>query len=99
MAHLIVWQFDVSAEHRVAFERAYAADGDWAALFGRAQGFLGTALLASDEVGGRYLTIDRWRDAESFHAFKCDWGAEYAALDRALEGIAGVETRIGSFRG
>ena len=43
------------------------------------------------------MTIDRWRSRADFEAFKRDFGADYAALDRQLEGIADSETRIGAF--
>ena len=42
---------------RAEFEQAYAADGPWAELFGRADGFAGSQLLTCTEQDGRYLPV------------------------------------------
>ena len=95
--YTILWEFLVSPERRPEFERAYAEDGPWAGLFGRADGYLGTELLRCTEQEGRYLTVDRWRTSADFLAIQRDAAAEYAALDHRLAGLADVETRIGAF--
>jgi heme-degrading monooxygenase HmoA len=95
--HTILWEFRVSAERRAAFEAAYGADGPWALLFARAKGFLSVELLRCGDEADRYVTVDRWRSRADFEAFKRDFGTEYAALDRQLDGIAERETRIGTF--
>jgi hypothetical protein len=41
----ILWRYRVKPEHRGDFERAYGPDGDWANLFRRHPGYLGTELL------------------------------------------------------
>jgi hypothetical protein len=56
----IVWEFIVRADRVSDFEKSYAVAGDWAALFRRSAGFLGTALLRDADNPRRYLTIDRW---------------------------------------
>jgi heme-degrading monooxygenase HmoA len=95
--YTILWEFRVPPDRCPAFEAAYGPDGPWARLFGKAVGFIGVALLRCAEQAGRYVTIDRWRSRAEFEAFKREFGADYAALDRALEGIADSETRIGAF--
>ena len=95
--HTILWEFRVPATRRAQFEAAYGADGPWAQLFAQAAGFAGVELLRCIEQAGRYVTVDRWRSRADFEAFKRDFAAEYAALDRQLEGIADSETRIGAF--
>ena len=50
---------------RAEFEQAYAADGPWAELFGRVDGYTGIQLLRCTEQDGRYLPVDRWRVAPS----------------------------------
>ncbi|RJF90850.1 antibiotic biosynthesis monooxygenase family protein [Sphingomonas cavernae] len=96
-AYVIVWEFEVPAMRVAEFEQAYGSGGPWAALFARADGYLGTELLCCAERPGRYLTIDRWESETAFEMFKRLFGAEYVALDKSLEGIASTETRIGAF--
>ncbi len=93
----IVWSYDVPEQHREAFERAYGTSGEWAALFTLGEGFLETALLANAATPGRYLTIDRWREASDFEDFMAAHGDAYAALDDALAGISGRGTRLGGY--
>ena len=95
--YTILWEFRVPPDRRDAYETAYGPQGPWARLFGKAAGFAGVELLRCTEQAGRYLTIDRWRSRADFEAFKRDFGADYAVLDRQLEGIADSETRIGAF--
>ena len=95
--YTILWEFLVPPPRRAEFERAYAADGLWAQLFARAEGFVGVELLRCTEQDGRYLTVDRWRSQADLRAFQRDHGTEYATLDRRLEGIAAIENRIGAF--
>ena len=95
--YTILWEFRVLPDRRDAYEAAYGPDGPWAQLFGKAAGFAGVELLRCTEQAGRYVTIDRWRSRADFEAFKRDFGADYAALDRQLEGIADSEIRIGAF--
>ena len=95
--YTVLWEFLVPPERRAAFEAAYDADGPWTELFARATGFVGIELLHSTEQEGRYLTVDRWRTRADFLAFRRDHGAEYETLDRRLDGLAEIETRIGAF--
>jgi heme-degrading monooxygenase HmoA len=92
-----VWEFDVDAAERERFERLYGPDGPWVALFRRADGYLGTELLRDRDLAGRYLTIDRWRDADAWSAFSARFGAEYAALDRECDGLASSERALGYY--
>lgn len=95
--YTILWEFRVPPDRRAAYEAAYGPDGPWALLFGQAPGFAGVELLRCAEQAGRHVTVDRWRSRADFEAFKRDFGADYAALDRQLEGLADSETRIGAF--
>lgn len=97
MTHVRVWKFRPPEGREQEFEAAYGADGVWAALFGSASGYLGTSLYRPDQVGGWWMTIDRWNSAGDFEAFGHDFGEEYRALDAELEGIAGEEEFIGAF--
>jgi len=91
----ILWRYRVRPEHTQEFERVYGPDGDWAQLFRRAEGYLGTELLSGS--GGDYLTIDRWRSPDDFAAFQQSHGEAYAALDARTEAWTDEETRLGVF--
>ena len=93
---VIVWEFEPKAGQEREFERTYAADGEWAALFRRSPEFRGTELLRP--VAGRgYLTIDRWTSAKAFAEFRDRWKADYEALDRVCEALTAHEALLGRF--
>jgi heme-degrading monooxygenase HmoA len=93
--HLIVWRFAVRPEHRSAFEQAYGPTGDWATLFGRGAGYVGTELVALSDPGS-YLTLDRWESAAAFAQFEHAWSQGYAELDQRLALLTDEETFIGA---
>jgi heme-degrading monooxygenase HmoA len=86
-----VWDYEVPADAVPAFRTAYSSHGDWAELFGRAAGYLGTELYHERDGGGRFLTIDRWRTEQDWLAFRETFLADYEALDARLDGLAAVE--------
>jgi heme-degrading monooxygenase HmoA len=91
----ILWKFRPAPGREAEFERAYAPQGPWAQLFGRAEGYLGTELLVDDAEPGAFFTLDSWRAREDFERFQSNWRAEYEELDRRLEGLAASEALIG----
>lgn len=97
--YALVWEFRPRAGREEDFERAYGPEGDWARLFRRAEGYLGTELLrdGADSAGPRYLTIDRWSSREAHEAFLRAHQAAYEALDRACEGLSDRESFLGCF--
>lgn len=95
--YVYVWEFQVAAAQRAAFERAYGADGDWVVLFRRGEGYLGTSLLRDRDVEGRYLTVDRWRDEAAYRAFRADFETDYRRLDAACEGLTVAERSLGDY--
>ncbi len=97
MTHLRIWKFQPAKGREDEFALAYAANGQWAALFGKARGYLGTELYRPHETGGWWLTIDRWESLADFYEFQRQFGEEYRELDMELEGIAGNEKFVGAF--
>jgi heme-degrading monooxygenase HmoA len=97
MVFVRVWRFRADPRSIAAFERAYGPGGDWARLFASSPGFLGTALLKSPGETAEYLTIDRWRSAEDWDAFRTASNAEYRALDQRCESLTTAELDIGTF--
>jgi heme-degrading monooxygenase HmoA len=95
--HIIVWEFTVREQHIQQFISAYSSDGDWANLFRRAEGFLGTQLLRSSVEPNTFLTIDRWESVASFETFKKRFGTEYKKLDAQMESYTSSEREVGVF--
>lgn len=96
-AYAYVWEFEVPPEAEAAFRREYGPQGSWAALFRRDPAYIETLLLQDRGQPGRFLTVDRWRSAEAFHAFKERFGAEYAEIDRRCEALTHREALLGTF--
>jgi heme-degrading monooxygenase HmoA len=92
-----IWQFRVSSEKVDQFRAVYGPAGDWAQLFQRETGFLGTELLQSATHPNILLTVDRWDSAEAWAAFLRAWGEEYTALDHRCEKLTVAEWEIGTF--
>jgi heme-degrading monooxygenase HmoA len=89
-----VWEYEVPGDRAAAFTTAYAADGAWGELFGRAAGFLGTELYRDAVRSDRFLTIDRWQNEEDWQSFLHAFGAAYESLDARLEGLAAAERSL-----
>ena len=97
MTHVRVWKFRPPEGREAEFEAAYSGHGRWAELFGKAQGYRGTALMAPSDAGDWWLTLDRWASVSDFDAFQANLGEEYRTLDIELEGVAGDEEFVGAF--
>ena len=93
-----VWEFSVKPAFKEQFEEVYGPDGDWAILFNKSPGYLGTSLLSSVESQAIYVTIDRWISREAFAHFKQAHQDEYKALDQKCEGFTESERSLGSFQ-
>ena len=91
----ILWRYEVREEHLPSFECTYGPAGEWAKLFGRSDGYLGTELLSAAD--GAFLTIDRWRDKAALDAFISEHGDDYQALDRLCETWTSSEQKLGEF--
>ena len=93
----VVWQFRARAGMEREFEGRYSSTGDWARLFARVEGYLGTTLMRNAADRRLYLVIDAWRDAESLASFKQAYGAEYDALDKECQALTEDEIDLGTF--
>ena len=89
-----VWEYEVPSDRAQPFTEAYAADGAWVDLFGRAAGFLGTELYRDAARADRYLTIDRWQDEQAWQSFLNAFGTAYESLDAQLDGLAVAERSL-----
>jgi heme-degrading monooxygenase HmoA len=89
-----VWEFEVRGEHVGAFVSAYEANGAWSQLFARGDGYVDSRLYRDTDDARRFITVDRWRDVDSWHVFLDRWGAEYEALDRQLDELTDAERLV-----
>lgn len=95
---LRIWRFQIRPEKTEEFRSIYGPSGNWAGLFRRITGYLGSDLLQSTTEPDTYFTIDRWESPEAWAAFLRAWGDDYAALDRRCESLIAAETEVGEFR-
>lgn len=93
---VIIWSYEVKPERAIEFEQRYASDGDWAALFARDRGYLGSELYHDHASPYHYLTLDRWESQTAFEEFMRAYRTEYETLDRECEGLTVQEERIGT---
>ena len=91
----IIWRYRVAPASQRQFEQAYGSNGDWAKLFGEAEGYIRTELLRGGD--GDYLTIDYWLGADAWEAFSAGHGEAYRALDARCDALTEAEERIGLF--
>jgi heme-degrading monooxygenase HmoA len=89
-----VWEFEVPAQEVEAFMSSYAANGAWSQLFARGDGYVDSRLYRATDDARRFITVDRWRDLDSWQVFLDRWGAEYQALDKQLEELTNTERLV-----
>ena len=92
-----IWTYQIRAEKQREFERAYAADGNWAKLFRKAPGYRGTRLLRDLREPGRYATVDTWESLEALEEFKKRFTKDYEELDRLCGELTLSEEHVGMF--
>ena len=95
--HVILWKFTVREERIRDFVRACRSDGDWAQLFRRGEGYLGTRLLRCADEPNIFVTVDRWDSADCFEVFKKQYETEYNELDARFEAYTLSEEKLGAF--
>jgi heme-degrading monooxygenase HmoA len=97
VTHVRIWRFSPAPGRERDFAAAYASDGPWARLFNHGEGFVGTTLLAPHELGGTWLTLDRWDSLSAFERFQETYGKAYVSLDEELAHLTADEHFIGAF--
>ena len=94
--YTIVWRYRVRADRAAAFERVYGAQGDWAQLFARSGGYVGTQLYRGAGEANSFVTIDEWRSQADYDAFRADHAREYGDIDRRCETYIEPEECLGA---
>jgi hypothetical protein len=95
--YVYVWEFEVASELVAEFLRYYGPEGEWARLFSRGQGYLGTWLLHDHDNAVRFVTVDRWQSKQLHEAFMDEFLLEYNAMDEACELFIIRESSLGNF--
>jgi len=96
--YVVLWRFRPLVGRESEFERAYGPSGQWAQLFRRGDGYLGTELLRRSDDSREYLTLDRWSSRAAYEAFRVRWSSEYRRLDLRLEELTEEEAPFGAFK-
>ena len=91
-----VWRYQVAPGREAEFERVYGSDGDWARVFARSEGFLGTRLYRDVEAPDTYLTVDQLDDAEAWSRFLEAHRDAYEAPDRRCGSLTVAEMEVSS---
>ena len=95
---MIVLVFSYEAREPAEFERVYGPEGEWAAFFRSAAGYVGTELLRDVEQPSRYLVLDRWESAEAYNAFVAANRDEYMTRVDDTRIHYDQELRLGTFQ-
>ena len=92
-----IWEYRVEPAHVDEFVAAYGPEGDWAELFRKHAGYIGTELLRDRESPDRFVTINSWTDRESWAAFRGEAREAFDALDARCERFTRSERQLGEF--
>lgn len=94
--YLVIWRYRIHPQHRDEFEAVYSCEGEWAQLFRKFEGHIRTELL-HDKTTGEYMTIDYWRDIDTYTSFHNAGHQAYKDLDDKCERFTEKETFVGAF--
>lgn len=95
--YVIIWEYQVKAALAGEFEKIYSATGEWAKLFRKSRGYLGTELLSDEREPHRYITIDRWSSRQEYESFLSEWKNEYQLLDGRCDGLTEQQALLGKW--
>lgn len=92
--YVIEWDFLPAPNRESEFVDAYGPNGEWVALFRKANGYVGTELIALSEKPGWFRTIDRWRSEQVYFEFRRRYADEYSRLDALCESLTANEVQV-----
>jgi heme-degrading monooxygenase HmoA len=95
--YVVLWRFRPRKDRESEFERAYGPSGEWARLFQRGEGYLGTELLQRSDDPKEYLVLDRWASRTAYEALRTRFSSEYRRLDTLLDELTEEEMPMGTF--
>jgi len=92
--YIVIWEYHVKPENQTEFETIYASNGEWAQLFKKGKGYLGTEFFHSEEHASVFMTIDRWATREDYETFLTQYQSDYKALDNRCEDLTEGESLL-----
>jgi heme-degrading monooxygenase HmoA len=92
-----VWDYLVKEEYLEEFKRIYGPAGDWAQLFGKANGYIATDLHQDISDPKRFITVDFWKSKDDRDNFRDQFSKEFRSLDEYCESFTKREKLIGDF--
>ena len=92
-----IWQYYVKYDFIEEFEKIYGADGAWAKLFKRSNGYKNTELLHDSANERRFVTIDSWISRSAYETFLKQFASDFEELDKICESLTEEEMFLGSF--
>ena len=94
---MIALVFSYEVRDAAQFEAVYGPEGEWAAFFKDADGYIGTELLRDIETPGRYLVVDRWESAAAYNSFVNERRDDYMRRVDDTRFLYDHELRFGTF--
>jgi quinol monooxygenase YgiN len=95
--YVIIWEYQVKKDCAATFQEIYAENGQWAQLFRKSEGYVGTQLLQDSSKLHRYMTIDQWASRGAYETFLSNWKEGYDRLDAQCEGLTEQEILLGKW--
>ena len=95
----VFYRYRVHPAQVRAFEHAYGPTGPWAKLFAQHPGYRRTRLFRHSQDAAIYVTVDAWETKADWDAFRVDFSAPYAALDRQYALLKMEEHLLGFYDG
>lgn len=93
-----ILKYEVLENFRDDFLFAYSDSGDWAQLFAKCPGYLGTKLIVNTKNNCEFITIDYWVSEQEFTNMMSFVESEYKTLDDKCDMYTASENHIGFFR-
>lgn len=91
------WEYLVRPSSVERFKRVYGPEGEWAALFRKAPGYLLTELHRDIRKPLRFITIDYWSSRNEWERFRRDFATAFTTLDSKCKALTTFEKEIGRF--
>ena len=94
-----LWEYEIDPQSESDFVAIYGPTGEWVRLFSQYPGFIETELVRSVGRPNRFLTIDRWKSALSYEAFRAQTQNEYELMSPRCSQITHSIRHVGHIIG
>lgn len=96
-AYMYAWEYEILPHRTQEFLAAYGAEGEWVRLFRRSPGYERTELHQHRNRPNQFLTLDFWKSAAAYEAFRKEHADDFVELDKRCEAFTVAEREIGTF--